>query len=100
MNNEQKVQSLREIVDVLIQTSLLLSFQEKQEFLKETPALDFASLLELFNILTTSKRDVDEILNDIATSDPDIMNKLNNFQIQTLKSVFKEARTSLINNPI
>ncbi|MBN1494338.1 hypothetical protein JW911_01225 [Candidatus Peregrinibacteria bacterium] len=92
----ETLNTFRQIVDMMIENSLLLSIDEKQEFLAETPTLGMESLFELFNLLTGAKNKIDDVLKELAENSPGIMEKLDEFQIETLKIIFKEQRDALI----
>jgi hypothetical protein len=95
-DTQEKLEIFRQIVDMMIENSLLLSIDEKNEFLAETPNLDMDSLYELFNLLTGAKNKIDEVLRELAENSPGIMEKLDEFQIETLKIIFKEQRDALL----
>jgi len=92
----EKLNIFRQIVNMMIENSLILSLDEKSEFLAETPHLDIDSLYELFNLLTGAKNKIDDVLNELAENSPGILEKLDEFQIETLKIIFKEQRDALL----
>lgn len=98
--NTETLLAFRDIVDVLIENSILLSFEEKGEFKGLTPMLDMGELLELFRLLVDSKDNSDRILNDLAKIYPDVVTELDQHQVATLKSLFKTERDVLKTNII
>ena len=93
--NKDKLNTFREITELLTNNCLILSFQEKQEILKMTPTLELSDLIEIFNLLTGAKTNVDDILSSLAKDYPQVMNDLNEYQIKTLKSIYKGRREAL-----
>lgn len=89
---EKNLLAFREVVELLIQNSLLLSFEEKKEFTTMTKVLGFGDLKELFRILVGSRKDVDRILATISRDFPRVEKKLNNFQRNLIKKIFKGER--------
>lgn len=98
--NTETVLAFREIVEVLIDNSTLLSFNEKKEFKQLTPMLDMGELLELFRLLVNSKENSDRILNDLAKAYPDVVKELDKHQVSVLKNLFKTERDVLKTNII
>lgn len=98
--NTETLLAFRDIVDVLIENSTLLSFDEKKEFKGLTPMLDMGELLELFRLLVNSKENSDKILNDLARMYPDVVRELDQHQVSTLKNLFKTERDVLKTNII
>jgi len=98
-NTESRL-AFREIIDVLIDNSILLSFNEKKEFKQLTPMLDMGELLELFRLLVNSKDNSDRILNDLARMYPDVVKDFDKDQILVLKRLFKTERNILKTNII
>jgi len=93
--NKDKLNTFREIVELLVNNCLILSIQEKQEILKMTPTLELVDLIEIFNLLTGAKTNVDDILSSLAKDYPQVMDDLNEYQIKTLKSIYKGRREAL-----
>jgi hypothetical protein len=89
---EKKLFAFREVVELLIQNSLLLSFEEKQEFTGMVKVLGFDDLKELFRILVGSRKDVDKILTTISRDFPEVEKKMNKFQRNIIKKIFKGER--------
>lgn len=98
--NTETLLEFRKIVEVLIDNSTLLSFNEKKEFKQLTPMLDMGELLELFRLLVNSKEKSDKILNDLAKVYPDVVKELDKHQVSTLKHLFKTERDVLKTNII
>lgn len=93
--NTETLLAFRDIVEVLIDNSMLLSFDEKTEFKGLTPMLDMGELLELFRLLVDSKDNSDKILNNLAKMYPDVVAELDQHQVATLKGLFKTERDVL-----
>ncbi|MBA4336393.1 hypothetical protein C0416_01280 [bacterium] len=93
--NTENTLVFRDIVNVLIDNSLLLSFEEKANFKNLTPMLDMSELLELFGLLAQSKENSDKILNDLAEEYPGIAEELEKYNTKTINSLFKTERNIL-----
>lgn len=98
--NTENLLAFRDIVNVLIDNSLLLSFEEKQNFKDLTPMLNMGELMELFRLLVDSKEKSDSILNDLVQKYPDIAGEFDLYEEKSLKSVFKSERDVLKTNII
>jgi cAMP phosphodiesterase len=88
----QQKQTLREIVNILIDNSLLLTAEEKQNFMDLTPTLDVDELTELFNLLVDSKRNIEDILTEIAHNFGNAAKQLTKFHLSTVREIFKNER--------
>jgi hypothetical protein len=99
--NTENLSAFRDIVNVLIDNSLLLSFEEKANFKQLTPMLDMRELTELFRLLVDSKENSDKILNDLAEQYPEVAEELEKHNTKTIKNLFKAERnifkTNIIN---
>lgn len=84
--------AFRDIVNILIDNSLLLSFKEKQEFITLTPLLDLSELMELFRLLVGAKANTEDVIKNLARDYPSVLKDLDKFQVDTLKNVFKGER--------
>jgi len=93
--SNEKLSAFREIVELLVNSCLILSIQEKEEILKMTPKLELVDLIEIFNLLTGAKTNVDEILETLAREYPKVMDDLKDYQLKTLKSIYKGRREAL-----
>jgi len=92
--------AFKDIVNVLIDNSLLLSFEEKTNFKNLTPMLDIGELTELFRMLVDSKGNSDKILNDLAKDYPEVIAELDKYHGSTIKNLFKTEREMLKTNII
>ena len=90
--NSETLEAFHDIVNILIDNSLLLSLEEKSEFTMLTPLLDQAELMELFRLLVGAKASTEDILQNLAKDYPAALKDMDKFQIDTLKSVFKGER--------
>ena len=95
MQKNDTEKALREVVNLLIENSLLLSVEEKQNFSNLTPLLDRQELTELFQLLLGSKRRTDNILDDLAAEYPEVVQDLDAYQKDALQNVFKDERDIL-----
>jgi len=95
MTNQDTEQTLRDIVKLLIDNSMLLSLKEKQDISALTPQLNRQELTELFQLLLGSKRRTDNIIDDLAAEYPQVVRDLEEYQLRTLQNVFKDERDIL-----
>lgn len=87
--------ALREVVKLLINNSMLLSLQEKRDVSALTPLLNRQELTELFELLLGSKRRTEHILDDLAAVYPGVIKDLEGYQVNALKTIFKDERDFL-----
>lgn len=95
--NVKQLLAFREIITILIQNSLLLSIKEKEEFLSATLNMELNGLIEMFNLLVRSRRNVDDILIALAIEYPQVAKELDTFQKETIKNIYKAQRHALKN---
>lgn len=95
MTNQDTEQTLRDIVKLLIDNSLLLALKEKQDIIALTPLLNRQELTELFQLLLGSKRRTANIVDDLAALYPEVVKDLEEYQLKTLQNVFKDERDIL-----
>ena len=96
MNQLLDLESFRDIVKLLIQNSLLLSLDEKAEFIQTLPALELEDVRELFTLLVGAKKNIDEILDTLARDYPEVHKNLDEFQMNALKKIYKAQRKALL----
>ncbi len=91
----------REVVEMLINNSLLLSHKEKKDFIQLLPMLNKKELLELFGLLVNAKENTHDILTELVEKYPDVVKQLSDYQKNALKEIFSFERnlmkTKLIN---
>ncbi len=92
---EKTEKALREVVILLLDNCMLLSVEEKQNIGELIPLLNKNELTELFQLLLGSKRRTNNILEDLAAEYPAVMYDLDEYQKETLKTVFKDERDVL-----
>ena len=88
--------SLREVVDLVIQNTLLLSLEEKKEFTNLTPTLSIRELRELLKLLIKSNKNTDNILKSLEKKHPQVVKELDKYHKEILSSLFKEERSLIV----
>jgi len=91
----KNTQAFREIIILLLESSLILSFKEKEEFTSLLPMLDQGELMELFGLLVNSKKHVDDIVGNLVNKYPQVVRQLSSYQKNALRSIFKYERALL-----
>lgn len=90
--NTESVGHFREVVEMLIKNSLLLSHKEKEDFIQLLPMLNKGELLELFGLLVNAKENTHDILTELVEKYPDVVKQLSHYQKKALKDIFSFER--------
>lgn len=91
---QDKAKTLREIVNILVDNSLLLKKDEKSNFIQLLPMLNFEELKQLFTLLVDSKKSMEDILHDIANYFENAAKRLTDFHRLTVKDIFQGDRAA------
>lgn len=94
-NTDNNLEHFREVVEMLINNSLLLSYKEKEDFVQLLPMLDKGELLELFGLLVNAKENTRDILHELVEKYPDVVKQLSDYQKTALKEIFSFERNSM-----
>jgi len=86
------INAFREVIELLLENSLLLSFKEKKEFSQLLPMLNRDELMELFGLLVHAKKNVGNIIDELVSKYPQVVKELSSYQKNALKTIFKYER--------